>query len=184
MSRPRTLENARAAPSLSDGLRHWLAFNNADDIAAELGTLRALFDVKPSRQRRIAQAYATAFFLRGMGISDGTIQLCLDRFYFPEATERRKRRNSRIFSPEKYQGDANTGAHKAMYGPRSISETVHGEEIIRLISGDEVQHAAHLRDLQRIFEPELSIFPDINSTRLSRRQACSSKSVEDSKPRS
>lgn len=184
MSPPDTLEHARAAPSLSDGLRRWLAFNNADDIAAELGTLPALFDLKPSRQRRIAQAYATAFFLRGMGISDSTIHLCLDRFYFPEATERRKRRNSRIVSPDEYQGNANTGGAKAMGGSRAGSESHHGEEIIRLISGDEAQYAAHLRDLQRIFALELSGFPDIDTKRLRGRSACNSKLIDDFRPRS
>ncbi|WP_257179186.1 MULTISPECIES: hypothetical protein [Bradyrhizobium] len=173
----------RTPHCISDGYRRWLAFSETDGIAAENHTLPIVFADKPSRSKRIAQAYATAFFLRKLGTTETIIQLCLDRFYFPNATERRKRRNSKANSPDAHQGDEHTGAHKAMYGPRSSSETDHGEEIIRQIDGQACE-AAHLQQLQRIFEPELSIFPDIDSKRLSCHRACSSKSVEDSKPRS
>lgn len=159
---------SRKAP-LSDGHRRWIALNIADDIAAECGTLPIVFAEKPSRSRCIAQAYATAYFLRKLGIADKMIQVCLDGYYFSEASARRKCKNS-----IKHQSNANTGAAKAMGGCRSSTETDHGEEIIRLIEADEACEAAHLQDLQRIFEPELSAFSDIDSKRLRDRRACSS----------
>ncbi|AMA55051.1 hypothetical protein [Bradyrhizobium sp. CCGE-LA001] len=111
---------------IDDACRRFVAFNEADGLAAAVDALPSLFNVKASAPTRRSQAFATTtMFRKSLNISDRVVLLaCVQSIHgFGSASE------------------------KGFTGALEICERDHGNEIVAWISASEARHAAHLRDL-------------------------------------
>lgn len=121
-------------------IRRWAAFNVVDELAAAVAASPLLFKHKPSRSRRMAQAYACATMLREeLGADESAALSSIARFFFPGDTSK------------EYSGDL-----KAVDGRLSKAERTHGDALLAWLRAP-ARCEAHCADLRREFARELRL---------------------------
>ncbi|WLA65674.1 hypothetical protein [Bradyrhizobium diazoefficiens] len=75
------------APSNDDAIRRWAALNDSTGLAQTVDAPLLLFEQKPSRPRRMAQAYACAkMFSEELGADTAAVWSGIARHFFPGDT--------------------------------------------------------------------------------------------------
>lgn len=159
-----------------DAVRRLVALNDSASIAEVTDAAPALFKQKPSRPRRMAQAYACARFLSDeFGADEAAVLSGITRFFFADDTSK-----------------SYNGALKAIDGRLSKNERKDGNALLTWLRSP-TRCAAHCADLRREFARELRLSEnsdtdsDFSDTRLARLDdlgACNSTDIDDFKPRS
>lgn len=126
--------------TIDDAIRRWVSFNDAAGLAQISEAPALLFEQKPSRPRRLSQAYACAKMLHEeLGADDAAVLSGIARFFF--ADDRRG----------KYGGALN-----AMDGRLSKAERKHGDALLVWLRSP-TRCASHCTDLRREFAGELRL---------------------------
>lgn len=131
---------SKTPPRTDDAMRRWVALNVSTDIAQSFDASPLLLEQKPSRPRRMAQAYACAKMLREeLGADDKATLSCITRYFFPGDSS-----------------DSYSGAIKALEGRMSKAEREHGDALLAWLRSPS-RCAAHCADLRREFARELRL---------------------------